>query len=488
MAVDVIFLSELVRELAGVLDGGKIEKVNQPSRSELILTVKAGGERRDLYIGGIGSGGRICLTEREYDRPSEPPMFCMLLRKHLVGARITSITQTEGERIVELSLDAPGMLGEGEKRGLIIELFGRNANAILTDGDGIITDCLYRSGGAMEDRAILPGMKYRYPDNPHPIPQTSKLLEDFLKSGLNSPSAFIDGYYGEKAEEERRRRRTGDLVKRVRTLRDRTERRVEAQREELLEAGKRDYYRECGDIITTNIHAMKKGDRVLKAFDYYSENGSEREISLDPLKTPQENAAWYYKSYTKLKNAVTHLTREIEKGEREVYYLDSVLDELSRASTLREAMAIREELEAAGVIRSGGGKKKELGRREGPMRFISSTGTLIRVGRNNLENDRLTLKDSAATDVWLHAQKIHGSHAVISCAGSQPDEATLSEAASLAAWFSQGRDSGKVPVDYALVKHVKKPSGARPGMVIYTNYRTVIARPDGELCERLRQK
>ena len=122
------------------------------------------------------------------------------------------------------------------------------------------------------------------------------------------------------------------------------------------------------------------------------------------------------------------------------------------------------------------------------MRFISSTGTLIRVGRNNLENDRLTLKDSAATDVWLHAQKIHGSHAVISCAGSQPDEATLSEAASLAAWFSQGRDSGKVPVDYALVKHVKKPSGARPGMVIYTNYRTVIARPDGELCERLRQK
>ncbi len=190
MAVDVIFLSELVRELAGVLDGGKIEKVNQPSRSELILTVKAGGERRDLYIGGIGSGGRICLTEREYDRPSEPPMFCMLLRKHLVGARITSITQTEGERIVELSLDAPGMFGEGEKRGLIIELFGRNANAILTDGDGIITDCLYRSGGAMEDRAILPGMKYRYPDNPHPIPQTSKLLEDYLKSVLNSPSAF----------------------------------------------------------------------------------------------------------------------------------------------------------------------------------------------------------------------------------------------------------------------------------------------------------
>lgn len=488
MAVDIICLSLLTREIREALEGGKIEKVDQPTRAEVVLTVRAYGGRRELYIGGMGSSGRICLSEREYDKPSEPPMFCMLLRKHLVGAKITSLFQDEGERIVELKLDAPGMFGDGEKRGLICELFGRNVNLILTDSEGVITDCLFRYGGAMDERAVQPGMKYRYPVNPNACPQTSKLYDAFLQSGMQSPSAFFEAYFGEKNEEERRRQRTGDLVKKVKTLRDRTARRLEAQRSELAETEKREYYRECGDIITSNIHAMKKGQTVLRAFDYYSENGAEREIPLDPLKTPQENAAKYYKSYSKLKSAVTHLSREIEKGENELYYYESVLDELSRAGSLREVNAVKEELEEAGCLRVNGKKRRELGRKEGPMRFISSTGTLIRVGRNNLENDRLTLKDSAATDIWLHTQKIHGSHVVISCAGTQPDETTLSEAASLAAWYSQAREAGRAPVDYALVKHVKKPAGARPGMVIYTNYRTVSARPDKELCERLRVK
>lgn len=488
MAVDIIYLGLITRELRQKLEGGRIEKVDQPSRSEIVISVRTYGGRRDLYIGGAGNSGRICITEREYDKPSEPPMFCMLLRKHLVGARITMVFQDEGERIVEFRLDAPGMFGDGEKRGLVCELFGRSVNLILTDSQGVITDCLFRYGGAMDERAVQPGMRYRYPINPNVRPQTSKLFEAFLDSGMESPSAYIDNYFGEKSDEERRRQRTGNLAKRVKTLRDRTERRLEAQRNELAAAEKREYYRECGDIITSNIHSMKKGQSVLRAYDFYSEDGSEREIALDPLKTPQENAARYYKSYTKLKNAVTHLTREIEKGESELYYLESVLDELSRADSLRELNSIKDELEEAGLIRGDGKKRKELGRKEGPLRFTSSTGTLIRVGRNNLENDRLTLRDSAATDVWLHTQKIHGSHVVISCAGAQPDETTLYEAASLAAWYSQARGSGKVPVDYAMVKYVKKPAGARPGMVIYKNYRTIAAKPDKELCERLRVK
>jgi predicted ribosome quality control (RQC) complex YloA/Tae2 family protein len=505
----------------------------------------------------------------------------MLLRKHLVGARITEISQPENERSLTIDLNAPGMFGEGEKRKLIVELFGRTANIILTDGDGVITDCLYRIGGVDEKRAVLPGMIYRLPEAQEKrnilelndteleniidsadgdvlfdkwlirnfygfSPLTAReiclrvsgdvsapmykidrekatfqlnWLSNLIKSGEMKPclvsdangvpfefsyipitqygadyrlseegsfSELLEKFWGRKNEDERRRQRTNNLMKTVKNLRDRTERRLFNQREELAGAGDRERLRENGDIITSNLHLMKKGMTVLRAFDYYSEDGGEQEIKLDPLKTPQQNAAKYYKDYSRAKSAEIHLTEQIERGQAELDYLESVIEELQRAETARDVAEIRAELVDTGVIKEQNSKKREKRTVEGPMRFKSDTGFVIRVGRNNTQNDVLTMKSSSKTDMWLHAQKIHGSHVIISLSGETPDEVTLNQAASLAAYYSQARESSKVPVDYTLVKYVKKPNGAKPGMVIYTDYKTIVVQPDGGLAERLK--
>ena len=464
-------LSKIISEIADFAEGGKIEKVIQPSRAEIVLTIKSGRGRRDLYIGSAGGAARVNLTRADYDKPSEPPMFCMLLRKHLVGARIEAVTQPNGDRIAAFDLLAPGMFGEGEKRRLVCELFGRAVNVILTDGEGVITDCLRRVGSVEEERAILPGMKYREPEKPDRAdrdePEVPEKYESF--------NDWVDDFFREKAAAERKARLTGDLYREMRRLRDRTERRLEAQRNELYSAGNREYTRECGDIITTNLHAMKKGQSVLIADDYY--RGGKREIKLDPLKTPQANAAKYYKDYVKQRNAEEHLTTLIASGEEELDYLNSVLEEIQRAEKERDIIEIRHELQESGILRRARSKKPERFKADEPMRFMSTDGLLIRVGRNNVQNDLLTLKNSAKTDLWLHTQKIHGSHVVVSANGGEVPESTIVEAASLAAYYSGARDATKAPVDYALVKYVKKPAGAKPGMVIYTNYKTIIAEP-----------
>ncbi|MGM9521366.1 MAG: NFACT family protein [Oscillospiraceae bacterium] len=586
MSLDSIFLKGLTAELDRAITGAKIEKVLMPARGSLVFGLKA--ERRiSLFVGGSSGSARIHLTNQEYEKPVEPPMFCMLLRKHLVGARVLSVRQPELDRVLELRLQAPGMFGEGEERTLIVELLGRTANVILTDGEGVITDCLYRQGSIGEKRMVLPGMLYRLPPRQEKT-ELSGLTEEGIRSALvsagegngldrflvgavmglsplvarelcwrayseASPRVFdvlakdggraitgqlmelkeltdkmelrpymvltpeklpfeysylpifqygpeyelkqaasfselLETFSGRRDEEERRRQRSRELTKTVRNTRERVARRLSNQREELKRTENREYLRQCGDIITSNLHTMNKGMYLLRAYDYYSEDGGEREIRLDPLKTPQQNAAKYYKDYNRAKSAETHLTEQICAGEEELSYLDSVLDELSRAENERELNEIRAELLYGGYLRETKGGKKEKRQISGPMRFKSDSGFYIHVGRNNTQNDALTLKNSAKTDLWLHAQKIHGSHVVVSCNGESPDERTVMQAASLAAYFSQGRDSGKVPVDYTLVKFVKKPNGARPGMVIYTDYRTVLAEPDEQLSQRLRVK
>ncbi len=582
MALDSVFLRALAGELSGALTGAKIEKVQQPSRGAVVLTLK--GERRfDLYLGSGAGVPRVHLSGMDFEKPQEPPMFCMLLRKHLAGARILSVEQPGWERVLTLKLAAPGVFGEGEERFLTVELLGRTANVILTDGEGIITDCLYRVGAVGERRMVLPGMRYRLPPAQEKVPFVGKSREelwerlrqengtldkalvrsflglsplvarelcfeaygetgpapDTLPDGgqavteallrlgeaveagdfapylltapngtpfdfsyrpilqygsgytltkLGSFSELLDAFCGHRDEEERRQTRSRELSKTVKNARDRVQRRLAAQREELRDTENREYYRECGDLVTSNLHRMRKGETVLVCQDYYDPEGGEREIKLDPLKTPQQNAARFYKEYSRKKSAQAHLTERLAAGEEELSYLESVLDELARAETAADLAEIRSELLEAGLLREAKSGKKEKRRSSAPMRFLSSTGFDIRVGRNNVQNDALTLKNSAKTDLWLHVQKLHGSHVVISTEGRVPDDETVQEAASLAAYYSEGRDSGKVPVDAALVKHVKKPSGARPGMVIYTDYRTVTARPNGELAQRLRVK
>lgn len=318
-----------------------------------------------------------------------------------------------------------------------------------------------------------------------PIFQYGTMVESKLQDNF---SELLDGFYAKRDAAARMKSRSQAIVKTISNLRNRTARKLQNQRKELSATGQRDTYRICGELITANLYRMQRGQNKLIAENYYDPDLAEIEIRLDPLLTPQQNAAKYFKDYNKAKTAEIYLTEQIEKGEAELEYLDSILEELSRAETEKDISEIRAELIAGGYIRNQEKRKQMKTPASKPMEFQSSSGMLIRVGRNNTQNDLLTLKSSYKSDMWLHTQKIHGSHVIISCEGDTPDDATLVEAAKLAAWFSQGREGQNVPVDYTIVKNVKKPNGAKPGMVIYDHYNTVYVTPDENLVQKLKLK
>ena len=585
MPLDSVFLTALRSELCISLIGAKIEKVQEPSRDELILSLHAQSGNLKLLISTSSGGARVHLTKAYYENPQTPPMFCMLMRKHLVGARIREISQPPAERVLDFTLDALDALGGAVRKHLILELMGRYSNIILTGEDGIVIDCLRRIGGEMTDkRHVLPGLIYRlpppqerlYPMNcgseeiqyafdlaggdltlekwllssfaglcplvcremahkaygdtetrifeargtdggrsvldtfstfigevktqkftPYLLSEQDGAPRDFycfpivqyggafVSTHLSTFSELLEVFYTKRDGMARRRQRAQTLLKNVKNQRDRTIRRVAVQTEELKATAGREELRKQGDIIIANLHLMKKGMGVLRAADFYSEDGAEREIKLDPLKTPQQNAAKYYKDYTRAKTAERVLAEQIKSGKEELDYLTAVIEEITLCDSERDLAEVRQELSDAGYVKRQAGGKKEKRIEPKPMRFKSSTGVEILVGKNNVQNDKLTLKTARKTDVWLHTQKIHGSHVIIS---GEPDEKTMEEAACLAAYYSQARESNNVPVDYTLVKNVKKASGGKPGMVIYTDYHTIFANPDENLAQKLSVK
>lgn len=575
MPLDSICLSALTGELSTRITGMKIDKVQQPERDLLLLSLRGNGESlRLLLSAGVGSA-RIHVTQESYEQPQTPPMFCMLLRKHLQGSRISELYQPPGERLVIINTDSFDEMGEPTKKNLVVEMMGRHSNFILVDSEERIIDCLRRVDADMsERRQVLPGMKYRLPptqekpdfftadneiwdsvwrsmngDTPadkwilasfsgiSPLicrelcyracgessPRISsiqdeeadrlRLAADALRESVShrefAPvllteagvpkefsymnikqysgiydteichdfSSMLEAYYTRRDKAERVKRRASDMTKTIKNARDRIARKLANQRDELRQTAERETMRKSGDIITANIYRIKKGERFLEAEDYYEDGYPLIRIELDPLKTPQQNAAKYYKAYNKAKTAEIHLTEQIDKGEKELSYLGSVLDEIERAEGERDLMDIRRELTEAGYIKKQKSHKKMKQKETQPMHFVSSSGLDISVGRNNTQNDTLTLKIARKTDLWLHTQKIHGSHVIIRSNGVEPDETTIFEAASIAAYYSQGRDGTKIPVDYTPVRYVKKPSGALPGMVIYTDYKTVLVDP-----------
>lgn len=571
MPLDAVFLSALIDELAPALIGARIDKVQQPERDLLLLSLYTRDGNRRLLISANVGAARLHLTAARIENPEAPPMFCMLLRKHLVGARITGVTQPAFERLAVITLDSRDELGVASEKRLVVELMGRSSNIVLVDGEGRIIDCLRRADfGEDSFRRLLPGMIYRLPpkqkkpcffetdaaartvlfrEMPADVPPDKWLMDTF--SGLSpvaareiahralsredlpeamaafaesvaarefTPvmltengaakdfsfmrikqygasltceeypdfSALLDAFYTRRDKAERMRRISAETAKAVKTLRDRQARKLAQQRQELLDTADREELRKKGDLITANLWRMKKGDRLLEAEDYYSEGCPILAISLDPLKTPQQNAAHYYKDYKKAAAAEKHLTALIGEGEKQLDYLESVLDELARAESDRDVAEIRRELTEASVLRPRKDTKPQKIKPRGPMRFLSTSGVEMLVGRSNAQNDELTLKTARRTDVWLHTQRVHGSHVVVRASGGPPDAATLTEAASLAAYFSQARGGGKTPVDYAEARFVKKPAGALPGMVVYTDYKTILAEPDETLAEKLR--
>lgn len=578
MPLDAICLQGVVGELAPQLTGSRIEKIQQPARDQIILLLR--GSRR-LFLNAGANQPRIHLTEQLRDNPSQPPMFCMLLRKHLSGGIIESVRQEPLERVVTLTVLASDEMGERSRFTLVWEGMPRRANLILCDRDGRIIDCLRRVDlEAEQDRQVLPGLFYRLPtrqDKRSPLSVTEEefaallgraapdapldgwLLDTFTaisplvareltvracgstdapvsqgralwdvfsrwqqsvnentftptlikRNGsltdftygpvtqygtyaeteiYDSFSHLLDDFYEKREQAERVKQKGRDLLKTATTARDRVRRKLAAQEKELAACLDRDHLRICGELITANLYRMERGQSRFTAQNYYDENCADVDIPLDVRLSPQENAARYFKQYAKAKTAEKYLTAQLQRGREEQQYLESVLQELAQAESEQDFNDIRTELTDGGYLRGRGKKQSGFQRASKPREFRSSAGLRILVGRNNRQNDRLTTKDADKRDVWLHTQKIHGSHVILCTGGAEPDEQSLMEAASLAAYFSQAQGSTKVPVDYTPVKFVKKPAGAKPGMVVYTTYQTMLADPDEELVKRLSVK
>ena len=539
MALDAICLSAAVAELRAAVGGGKIDKIYQPGGQDVVLAVRGPAGNVRVLLSANPSHPRLHLTTLDRENPDKPPMFCMLLRKHLTGARILEIEQPYMERIVTLRLEALDELGDRVSRSLVLEAMGRRANLILLDGEGRIMECIRRVDGDLTTgRQVLPGLFYRMPEPRFGVPPllerelrfrgetgdlasaVEKLWDEVGEKGgkpvmllregkpadfsflpilqygpetelreYASFGALLDDFYETRERQERTRQRGEDLVRAVKNARDRTARKLENQRRELEATKDRERLRQLGDILTTNLHTLEKGRSTVRLQDYYDPECREVEIMVDPLLTPQQNAARYYKEYNNATNAESALTRQIERGESDLAYLESVLENLTLAEGERDLQEIRQELTDTGYLRRATKAAKREKRVTGkPMEFRTDSGLRVSVGKNNSQNDQLTLKLASKWDWWFHTQKIHGSHVILWTGGAEPDELSVAQAASLAAWFSQGREAGKVPVDFTPVKYVKKPAGAKPGMVVYTTYQTRMAPPDETLAKRLRTK
>ena len=565
MAFDAYFLTAVLDEIRSKTAAARIEKIHQPSRDTVILLLKTQEGRQKLMFVANPTAPRLHLTTTSPENPPEPPMFCMLLRKHLSGARLNEISQPPMERCATFTFDCIDEMGDAVQKKLVAELMGRTCNLYLLGPDGRIIDCLRRVGlDETSKRPALPGMYYQQPEpvakiepaaadfaallgNPGAdvladrlmdhlgglsplvcreaalfaagdtdariddmdIPQTAEKLALFFTEHLQHPkpcyynlpdgtpkqyafcpirqygsfseypsfSELLDGFYSSRDHRDAMRQKSQSVRKTVSNLISRTQRKLAIQEKELLATYDRERLRQLGDILTANIHRIQKGQTKVAVEDFYDENMATIEVALSPLLSPQQNAAKYYKDYTRMKNAEKELTNQIELGERELHYLQSVLDELNRAGTDAELEEIKQELQSGGYLKADHGKKKMKASKVAPMRFESTDGYPIYVGRNNRQNDELTFRLARKDDLWLHAQKVHGSHVIISCGGTTPPDDTITQAAQLAAFYAETKGGQNLPVDVTPVKQVKKVPSGKPGMVIYHTYRTIFVNP-----------
>jgi len=568
MAFDALFLSAVLTEIREKATGARVEKIHQPSRDTVIFLLRCQEGREKLIFAANPTAPRLHLTAASPENPAEPPMFCMLLRKHLSGARLSAVEQIPMERCATFTFDCTDEMGFPVQKKLVCELMGRTCNLYLLSPEGRIIDCLRRIGlDESAKRAALPGLNYQYPD---PVAKQdasdwekqdyvnlltaagADILSDrlmdtigglsplvcreavlfaagstdaridlldkdtvadklhlFFHEHLNHPkpyyyaqadgtpkqfafcpirqyggcaeaasfAALLDMYYTVRDRKDAMRQKSQAVRKTVQNLCTRLTKKLAIQEKELEATYDRERLRQLGDIVTANIHKIVKGQTVVQCEDFYDEEMKVIDIPISPILSPQQNAAKFYKDYTKLKNAEKELTRQIELGETELVYLKSVLEELNRANTEAELEEIRRELQEGGYLRAETGKRKMKQGKLPPMRFESTNGYPIYVGRNNRQNDELTFKLARKDDLWLHASKVHGSHVIISCGGTTPPDDTITQAAQLAAYYAEGKDGQNIPVDVTPVKQVKKPANGKPGMVIYHTYRTVIANP-----------
>ncbi|MCI5669002.1 MAG: NFACT family protein [Oscillospiraceae bacterium] len=582
MSLDGAFLHIVINELQPLI-GARVDKVYQPSREEIVVSLRTfrdGGKKIVLSANSVSA--RVNLTTASFENPQQPPMFCMLLRKHLSGGKLMAIRQDGLERIVALDFECTNEIGDIVTNTLIAEIMGRHSNIILVR-DGRVIDSVKRITDDISSvRRVLPGIQYEAPPRQDRLclldcePQQvldalegsperlcrklSAVLEgvspiltreiawysakdvdiacnaltdsardrlrfilgrikaalsggecdftviselsgrkkDFcfinieqystamLITHCDSANGLLDGYFASQDKSERTRQRAHDLLKLLMNSYERVSRKLELQKKELAECGEREVFRVRGDLINANIWRLEKGQSSVVLEDFTT--GEPVEIQLDPRLTPAQNAQKYYTEYRKLDTAEKKLTELIAKGQQELIYIDSVFDAASRTESESDLSEIRRELREQGYLKGGVRADEKVKKTSEPLHFRSTEGFEILVGRNNRQNDQLTLKTAKAADIWLHTQGIAGSHVIIRTEGRQPGEQTLFEAAQLAAYHSKGRSGSGVAVDYVPVKFVKKPAGAKPGMVIFTNNRTLYVTPDEELVNSLKQE
>ncbi len=585
MALDGAFLRCLKNEIEEWGLGARVDKIAQPSKEELVIGLRQPGDSRRLLICSGAGSPRVHFTEAKIENPKTPPMFCMLMRKHLTSARLVRVQQLGMDRILFLIFETYNELGDQVEVALAVEIMGRHSNCILIGSDGKIVDSLKRIDMEMSSvRPVLPGMTYILPPAQDKLDITAEPVSkviDRLRSGRDVPlskalmdvlqgfspivcreaafaadggmdnvvsrqsadsmealeawllqtkhslanaqaaptavfypdrkpldfaflnigqygsamntrvysscSQLLDEFYTQRDLMARMHARSSDLLKFLQNSIDRVRRKLLLQQDELERTAEREQLKLMGDLLSANLYMLQKGQAQAVVQNYYDEQLPNVVIKLDPRLTPSQNVQKYYGEYRKAQTAEKKLISLIEEGREELAYLESVFDLLTRCTSSAELDQIREELAQGKYIRLYKGRDKSSSKLP-PKKYISDDGFTILVGRNNLQNDRLTLKESRNYDMWLHTKNIPGSHVIVVADGKTIPDSTLTQAAIIAAVNSKAADSSQVPVDYTAVRNIKKPPASRPGKVIYHVYQTAYVTPDDELEKRLRVK
>lgn len=564
MSYDGIVTCAMVQELKDNLILGKIEKIYQPQPEQLLFQIHTSAGRKRLFVSAASSHSAAYLVDKTPENPANPPLFCMVLRKHLGAARITDILQHENDRIIEFMLETVDELGFNVNRKLIIEIMGKHSNVLLVDlaSNKIIESIKHVGIDVNRARQILPGKKYEYPPAQSKAPfssitadQVNELIAGQLQPERNllggiqgispalaesmasvpDPYEWLDSlrqaiaehtytplvyvrngkpadfhivplmaydedpgyevlhfdtvseaaayYFINRESSNTVKQKSNDLQRVVKNHLDKLQLKVQRLNEDLDRAQNSEKYRLFGELLTANLHLVKPGLDKVTVTSYY--DNSDVEIPLDPKYSPAKNAQIYFKKYGKAKTAIREKQLQLDETAEEINYLESVSSFIERAKSIEEILLIRSELAESGYIRYR--RREKADRRNGsssgrkdrpkPYMYTLSSGKTILVGRNNRENDWLTFKKASSQDVWFHTKDIPGSHVILVTGGENPTDTELFEAAAIAAFHSKGSPSANVPVDYTKIKYVKKPSGSKPGYVIFTHNKTLYVDP-----------
>ena len=561
MAFDGLFTISMTTELQQLVTG-RISKIHQPNSQEILMHIRAQGKNFKLLFSVHSSYSRVQITHETIDNPAQPPLFCMVLRKHLEGGIITGIHQHESDRIIIFQIQSKNEIGDDITREIHMEIMGRHSNLLLIDPTrNLILESIKHLSPSMNSyRTILPGQPYIAPPsqnklNPLEISEAlvgvltsaidskeimdqisgfsplhakeimyrfqnstdkvdiyKEFIQEIMQGGSTkqivevngksyySPNALthlegdkfgeeslgnvLDRVYFAKAERDRVKQQAGDLEKWLQNELNKLKLKMKKLQKDFEQAENLETYQLFGELVMANAHAIEKGLKEVELVNYYDENEKTIVIPLDFRKTATQNAQKYYSRYTKAKTALLKIEQQFEITKDDIAYFELLLQQVMQASPT-DIEEIREELMEQGLLKMRASKKKKKPVKPTPEKFIASDGTEISVGKNNKQNDFVTFKLARKTDTWLHTKDIPGSHVVIH--SENPSEQALLEAANLAAYFSKARESSSVPVDYTVIKQVKKPNGAKPGFVIYFEQTTLFITPDEEKIRNMKK-